>query len=153
MEHFRKALIYFPFWFHRYMRDVVSLMVYFWLSITENQENHSRGILVQAIDSTANWINQNRIRPRSCEIRKLWSKKVPTWVEMVWNCWEIFSLTGVPLFPHPPIPLLRWLWKWISEEFTVTFGDEATCRLCWMTPGAWTLEHTLTNWIIPEKSI
>ena len=43
------------------MRDVVSFMVYFWFSITENHENHSRDILVQAIDNKANWINKNRI--------------------------------------------------------------------------------------------
>ena len=49
------------------MRDVVSLMVYFWFSITENHENHSRDILVQAIDNQANWISKNRIRPRSKE--------------------------------------------------------------------------------------
>ena len=35
------------------MRDVVSFMVYFWFSITENHENHSRDILVQAIDNQA----------------------------------------------------------------------------------------------------
>ena len=39
------------------MRDVVSLMVYFWLSIKENHENYFRDILVQAIDNQANWID------------------------------------------------------------------------------------------------